>query len=166
MSAEQASSIQSQALSANLKETAGTVHVDPRFAPLRDIVGRQPGLLAKIDALLHEVSHPFRNWKLIIPELRSYVLKNVNIYRDHEKGPEAFALFVGIFFDALVESAKNESLVNRILDALLAYVDKLALNLDAATLPRYEAGLTDFARRIRELDGSAPQLLLAIVQSQ
>ena len=109
MSAEQASSIQSQALSANLKETAGTVHVDPRFAPLRDIVGRQPGLLAKIDALLHEVSHPFRNWKLIIPELRSYVLKNVNIYRDHEKGPEAFALFVGIFFDALVESAKNES---------------------------------------------------------
>ena len=34
MSAEQASSIQSQALSANLKETAGTVHVDPRFAPL------------------------------------------------------------------------------------------------------------------------------------
>ena len=166
MSAEQASSIQSQALSANLKETAGTVHVDPRFAPLRDIVGRQPGLLAKIDALLHEVSHPFRNWKLIIPELRSYVLKNVNIYRDHEKGPEAFALFVGIFFDALVESAKNESLVNRILDALLAYVDKLALNLDAATLPRYEAGLTDFARRIRELDSSAPQLLLAIVQSQ
>ena len=131
-----------------------------------DIVGRQPGLLAKIDALLHEVSHPFRNWKLIIPELRSYVLKNVNIYRDHEKGPEAFALFVGIFFDALVESAKNESLVNRILDALLAYVDKLALNLDAATLPRYEAGLTDFARRIRELDSSAPQLLLAIVQSQ
>ena len=166
MSAEQASSIQSQALSANLKETAGTVHVDPRFAPLRDIVGRQPGLLAKIDALLHEVSHPFRNWKLIIPELRSYVLKNVNIYRDHDKGPEAFALFVGIFFDALVESAKNESLVNRILDALLAYVDKLALNLDAATLPRYEAGLTDFARRIRELDSSAPQLLLAIVQSQ
>ena len=94
------------------------------------------------------------------------MLKNVNIYRDHEKGSEAFALFVGIFFDALVESAKNESLVNRILDALLAYVDKLALNLDAATLPRYEAGLTDFARRIRELDSSAPQLLLAIVQSQ
>ena len=158
--------IQSQALTANLKETAGEVHVAPRFAPLKDIVGRQPGLLAKIDSLLHEVSHPFHNWKMIIPELRSYVLKNLNIYRDHEQGPEAFSLFVDIFFTALLESAKNEQLVDRILDALLAYVDKLALNLNTDTLPRYEAVFTAFFERVRELDSKEPQLLLAIVQSQ
>ena len=97
--------IQSQALTANLKETAGAVHVDPRFAPLAAIVARQPGLSAKMDALLHEVSHPFRNWQLIIPELRSYALKNVGVYRDHELGPEAFSLFTDIFFTALAESS-------------------------------------------------------------
>ena len=97
--------IQSQALTANLKETAGAVHVDPRYAPLTAIVARQPGLAAKMDALLHEVSHPFRNWPLIIPELRSYAMKNVGAYRDHEQGPEAFSLFCDIFFTALGEAA-------------------------------------------------------------
>ena len=163
---EQQTPIQSQALTANLKETAGEVQVDPRFAPLKDIVSRQPGLLAKIDNLVHEVSHPFHNWKMIIPELRSYVLKNLHIYRDHEQGPEAFSLFVDIFFQALLESARNEQLVDRILDALLAYVDKLALNLTTDTFPRYEAVFTAFFERVRELDSKEPQLLLAIVQSQ
>ena len=158
--------IKSQALEANLQETAGEVHVDPRYAPLTEIVGRQPGLASKIDTLLHEVSHPYRNWKLIIPELRSFVLKNINLYRDHELGPEAFALFTDIFFAALLESAKNEQLSSRTLEALLAYVDKLVLNLNAEQLSRYEGVLTAFFTRVQELDSLEPQLMLLIVQSQ
>ena len=158
--------IQSKALEANLQETAGEVQVDPRFAPLKEIVSRQPGLAAKIDTLLHEVSHPYRNWKMIIPELRSFVLKNINIYRDHEQGPAAFSLFVDIFFTALLESAKNDQLTGRTLEALLAYMDKLVLNLNAASLLRYESVLTAFFSRVQELDSLEPQLMLAIVQSQ
>ena len=70
--------LNSKALQANLQETAGEVHIDARFTPLQEIVSRQQGLSSKIHSLLHEVSHPYHNWKLIIPELRSYVLKNIN----------------------------------------------------------------------------------------
>ena len=105
--------LNSKALQANLQETAGEVHIDARFTPLQEIVSRQQGLSSKIHSLLHEVSHPYHNWKLIIPELRSYVLKNINIYRDHELGPQSFSLFIDIFFEALIESAKNEQLYTK-----------------------------------------------------
>lgn len=160
------SMIKSQALEANLQETAGEVHVDPRYAPLAEIVARQPGLAAKMDTLLHEISHPYRNWKLIIPELRSFVLKNINLYRDHELGPAAFTLFTDIFFSALLESAKDEQLGARALEALLAYVDKLVLQLDTVSLDRYDTALGAFFMRMQELDSLEPQLMLLIVQSQ
>ena len=105
----------SDALKANLLETAAPVVVRPELVLLRDIVCRFQGLLGKIDTLLYEISHPYRNWKLIIPELRAFVLKNLNHYRDHEQGPEAFSLFMSIFFDALKDSSRNEQLLQRIL---------------------------------------------------
>ena len=158
--------LDSDALKANLQETAAAVSIDPAYAPLQEIVSRFQGLSTKLETLLYEISHPYRNWKMIIPELRSFVLKNINIYRDHEQGPAAFSLFVDIFFNALLESAKNDQLTGRTLEALLAYMDKLVLNLNAASLLRYESVLTAFFSRVQELDSLEPQLMLAIVQSQ
>ena len=68
----------SDALKANLRETAAPAVINPAYELLRDVVCRFQGILGKLDALLYEIGHPYRNWKLIIPELRAYVLKNCN----------------------------------------------------------------------------------------
>jgi pyruvate,orthophosphate dikinase len=96
--------IKSDALKANLLETAGVVQVDSSFAPLQEIIERYQGLRKKLDHLLYEISHPFRNWKLIIPELRAFALKNHTHYLRNDRGPEAFTLFTRIFLDALEDS--------------------------------------------------------------
>ena len=154
----------SDALKANLQETAAAVSIDPAYAPLQEIVSRFQGLSTKLETLLYEISHPYRNWKLILPDLRAFVLKNLNHYRDHEQGPEAFTLFTGIFFDAIRDTARNEQLVPRIVEALLAYADKLTQSLDADGLFRFEQALSMFFARVQELERSAPQVVMFIVQ--
>jgi len=154
----------SDALKANLLETAAPVVIDPAFSLLRDIVCRFQGILGKLDTLLYEISHPFHNWKLIIPELRAFVLKNCTHFRDHEQGPEAFTLFMDIFFDALKDSTRNEQLLQKILEAMLAYADKLILSLDSPNLLRFEQAFADFFHRLLELDESEPQVMMAMVQ--
>ena len=156
--------LSSDALKANLLETAAPVVVDPAFSLLRGIVGRFQGIQGKLDSLLYEISHPYHNWALIIPELRAFVLKNCNHYRDHEQGAEAFTLFMNIFFDALKDSARNEQLLQRVLEAMLAYADKLILSLDSSTLFRFEQALADFFTRLRQMDESDPQVVMALVQ--
>ena len=154
----------SDALKANLQETAAPVVIDPRYAPLQDIVRRFQGLSAKLETLLYEISHPYRNWKMIIPELRAFALKNCNHYRDHEQGPEAFRLFTGIFFDALTDSSKNEVQLQRIIEAMLAYADKLIQSLDGAGLVRFEQVLSGFFQRLQALDDADPVVMMSIVQ--
>lgn len=154
----------SDALKANLRETAAPVVIDPAYNLLRDVVCRFQGLLGKLDTLLYEISHPYHNWRLIIPELRAFVLKNCNHYRDHEQGPEAFSLFMAIFFDALKDSSRNDQLLQKILEAMLAYADKLILSLDSAALFHFEQALADFFTRLRNLDATDPQVMLSMVQ--
>lgn len=154
----------SDALKANLRETAAPVVINPAFGLLRDVVCRFQGLLGKLDTLFYEISHPYHNWKLIIPELRAFVLKNCNHYRDHEQGPAAFTLFMSIFFDALKESTRNDELLQRILEAMLAYADKLILSMDSKALFRFEGALADFFTRLQALDEAEPQVMLSMVQ--
>ncbi len=154
----------SDALKANLRETAGPVVINPKYTPLQDIVSRFQGLSVKLESLLYEISHPYHNWKLIIPELRAFVLKNNNHYCDHECGPEAFSLFMGIFFDALKDSSRNDQLLQRIMEAMLAYADKLIHSLDGATLFRFEHDLSLFFSQLHELDVTDPQVMLSMVQ--
>ena len=156
--------LSSDALKANLLETAAPVVIDPAFSLLREVVSHFQGIQGKLDALLYEINHPYRNWKLIIPELRAFVLKNCNHYRDHEQGPEAFTLFMDIFFDALKAAGRDEQLLQRILEAMLAYADKLILSLDSPTLFRFEQALTQFFTRLRQLDETEPQVIMALVQ--
>jgi pyruvate,orthophosphate dikinase len=154
----------SDALKANLRETAGPVVINPSYMMLREVVCRFQGLLGKLDTLLYEISHPYRNWKLIIPELRAFVLKNCTHYRDHQQGPESFSLFMSIFFEALKDSSRNEELLQKILEAMLAYADKLILSLDGEALFRFEEALAEFFTRLQALDQTEPQVMLSMVQ--
>lgn len=154
----------SDALQANLRETATPVVIDPAYNLLRDVVEKLRGLRDKLDSLLYEISHPYRNWKMIIPELRAFVLKNVNHYRDNEQGPAAFTLFMSIFFKALKESVRSDELRQQILEAMIAYADKLVVSMDSAALFRFEGALSDFFTQLETVDEDDTQVMMFMVQ--
>src|SRR5665648_163391 len=98
-----ASEIESDALKANLAETAaaaGEVVIDPELRLLLNIVSSYKGIHSTLEHLLYEICHPYRNWSLLIPQLRSFCLKNSTYYQRHSQGPEAFTLFTGLFLQA------------------------------------------------------------------
>ena len=156
--------IESDALKANLQETAGEVEMNPTYMPLYEIICGYKGLATKIETLLYEISHPYRNWKLLIPELRAFALKNMHHYRKHEQGPQSFALFTSIFFEALEDSYKDEQMVSRIIEALLAYADKLLVSLGPESLPLYERELNLFFKKLHHLNDTKPNIMMFIVQ--
>jgi len=156
--------IESEALRANLQETAGEVVIDPAYQVLEEVVERFQGLSGKLRGLLYEISHPYRNWQIIVPELRAFVLKNLNLYRVHPRGPECFSLFTGIFLSGLRESWKNGKLVSRIMEAMLAYGDKLINGLDQESLLRYQEVLNRFFVALADLDSIHLRVMMTMVQ--
>ncbi|MBU0484551.1 MAG: phosphoenolpyruvate synthase [Proteobacteria bacterium] len=156
------STIESDALKANLLETAvEEVTIDPSFAVLQEVVADFKGISTNIENLLYEISHPFRNWNIILPKLRVFVLKNSGHYLRHQKGPEAFDRFCTIFFTVVEESRRNETRMSLAMESLLAYVEKTIVSLDSKGLQNYESGLNRCFGRIYDLDN---QVIMHIVQ--
>lgn len=124
--------IESDALTANLLETAEEVTIDAELQPLLDIVVQYKGLHNTLESLLYEICHPYRNWNILVPQLRSFVLKNSTYYMRHEKGPRAFTLFAGIFVVATKDSEKNSKLLSQIIEAQVAWVAKM---VDRSAIP-------------------------------
>lgn len=154
--------IESDALRANLEETAARdVVIDSSCAVLLQTVSTYRGVHNSLHELLYEISHPFRNWTLLVPKLRAFVLKNIGHYLKHDNGPEAFERFCSLFFKALSESRRNELLHMQTMESLLAYVEKLVNLLDGKMLRRYEKALaTCFA----ELQGLDDKVVMYLVQ--
>lgn len=89
----------SDALRANLEETAvDHVEIPEEHQLLCDLVTEYRGIHRGIEELLFEISHPYRNWILLLPRLRAFVLKNSQIYCRSEHGPAAFQQFTSLFF--------------------------------------------------------------------
>jgi len=154
--------LESDALKANLLETAvDSLTIDASLLPLLEIVNSYKGISKNIESLLYEISHPFRNWKMILPRLRSFVLKNIDHYFRHAQGPEAFRLFCDIFLTAVEDTRKNEPLLAAAMEGLLAYLDKQTSLLTADSLPRYETALAEGFDRLQALDDD---ILLFLVQ--
>ena len=156
--------IESDALRANLQETAtDEVTIDPSLAVLEDIVENYKGISKNLHNLLYEVCHPYRNWKMLVPRLRAFVLKNINHYFKHEKGPEAFDRFMVIFSQAIIDSKKNHTLLSQTIESMLAYTDRLISLLNPETLVRYEMLLAKFFTYLKNLDDEA---FMFMVQGQ
>lgn len=154
--------IESDALRANLLETAvKDITIKPEYTVLLEIVASYKGIHDNLEALLYEISHPFRNWRLILPKYRSFVLKNLDHYRRHDKGPDAFSRFTAIFFEAIDNVKKNEPLLSLAMESLLAYVEKQVNSLSQPELARYEPALARCFGELRELD---EQVMLHMVQ--
>jgi len=109
--------IDSDALKANLLETAEQVELRPDLLILLQAVEHFRGIHAALESLLYEICHPYRNWSLILPLLRGFVLKNFHHYCKSEHGPVAFSLFSGLFFEAVEDSYKNQLLLANIFEA-------------------------------------------------
>jgi pyruvate,orthophosphate dikinase len=115
----------SEALRRNLEETAveGLI-IDPRYQILQEVVKDYRGLRKTVDGLLFELNHPYRNWQVILPELRSFALKNLEFYVRHPKGHLAVECIIQVFLDAMATSRKNEQ-QEMAMDYALAYLEKV-----------------------------------------
>lgn len=158
--------IDSDALRANLLETAGEVVIAAELQPLLDIVQRFRGIYSSLESLLYEICHPYRNWSLIMPLYRSFVLRNSNNYLQHDDGPAAMHLFGQIFFEAIKDSEKNNALLAQIIEAKLAWVEKMLQLLDDDMLPKYEVFFNRLFERMRGLEDGESPVMLHIVQGQ
>ncbi len=144
----------SDALKANLQETAvDHVEISPDNLLLCELVKEYRGIHRSIEELLLEISHPFRNWNLLLPKLRTFVLKNSQIYCRSEQGPAAFRQFTTLFFQVIAE-ARNEELRGLAMESLLAYVERF-LSLIRPQLAEYQEALDRFFRQMAELDDQA-----------
>ncbi|MBF0421598.1 MAG: phosphoenolpyruvate synthase [Magnetococcales bacterium] len=99
----------SSALMANLAQTkVDGITIDPEYEVLQEVVRDYQGIGDALDRLLRELSHPFRNWIVILPELRSFVLKNLAVYINHDRGPECLVLFYHQFLRAQGEGIRAD----------------------------------------------------------
>lgn len=158
--------LDSDALRANLLETAGTVEIDPSLLPLLEIIIKYKGLHSSLEKLLYEVCHPYRNWKIILPQLRSFVLKNSGQYKNHEQGPQAIYLFSQLFFWAIEDSKKNQTLLAQIVGALLAWLEKLVGLFTADDLHRFAKSLNTIFLELAQLDETEDAAMVCVVHGQ
>ncbi len=158
--------IDSDALRANLLETAGEVVIADELLPLLEIVKKFKGIHSSLESLLYEICHPFRNWGLIMPLFRSFVLRNSNHFVRHEQGPQAMHLLAEIFLEAIGDSEKNSTLLAQIIEAKLAWLEKMILLFDGETLLRYETVLNRIFERMQSLEDGESPIMLHIVQGQ
>ncbi|MCX5869131.1 MAG: PEP-utilizing enzyme [Deltaproteobacteria bacterium] len=161
-----AAEIESDALKANLAETAGEVVIDPKLRLLLDIVSGYKGIYSSLEHLLYEICHPYRNWGLLIPQLRSFCLKNSSYYQRHAQGPAAFTLLTDLFLQALNDSAKKGTLLIQIIEAQLAWVEKLLSLFSTEDLQRFGPALNGYFHRLSTFDQSDPAIMMYIVQGQ
>ncbi len=120
---------ESDALRINLEETAvEQVAVDPKYEVLRETVADYRGISKTLDTLLFELNHPFKNWEIILPELRAFALKNFNPYARHPKGPQAVSVILDVFLDGVTSSGR-EDLQARAVEYLVGYLEKIVTEI-------------------------------------
>lgn len=161
-----AQELESDALRANLLETAGSVEIDKELLVLFDAVDKFKGIHATLEKLLYEVCHPFRNWKLILPQLRSYVLKNGNRYVNHDTGPKAVELFGRLFFEAIEDTRRNTNLLGHVVSAKLVWLEKLMQTLSGEEYLRFSSVLDDIFNKLKRLGADHDAAMLFIIQGQ
>ena len=159
-------SIDSDALKANLLETAEQVEIRADLLRLLEAVEKYRGIHTRLEGLLYEICHPYRNWNLILPLLRSFVLKNFQHYLKTGCGPEAYTLFSGLFFEAAEDSLKNSILLGHIFEAHWDWIDKLASTFKPDELEAFEQGINDTFNRFSKIGAEDEQVLIHLIHGR
>lgn len=150
--------IESDALRANLLETAGQVTLDPELLVLLEVVEQFKGLHSSLEKLLYEVCHPFRNWKIILPQLRSFTVKNIHRYRGHDKGPESFRIFSRLYLEALEETGRDTTLLGQVVGAKMVWLEKFIGSCSGDDLERFGPEFNGLFTRLDSLANSSPSV--------
>ena len=116
--------LKSKALEVNIADYHVDVAIDEKYAVLQDIMSKYYGLMERFNTFLKELSHPYKNWKFIVQEARSFCLDYFHLFKKHPNGPEAIGLFVDIFEDAVKNDANPEVCTDGV-DALLLFLQKV-----------------------------------------
>lgn len=165
-SADHTPAIESDALRANLRETATEVVIDDDLLVLLEVVQQYKGLHSTLEKLLFEVCHRFRNWRIILPQLRSFALKNGNHYLAHPRGPEAFARLSRLFLTALHETSRDATMLPQAVAALMAWLDRMVGRFTVSEVNRFSAELNEVLRRLSGLERGDRQILMHVAQGQ
>ncbi|MFP3982697.1 MAG: PEP/pyruvate-binding domain-containing protein [Desulfurivibrionaceae bacterium] len=153
----------SDALKANLAETAvDEVIIEPSLNILLEIVQDYRGIHSTLHELLTEICHPYRNWKLILPKLRTFTLKNTSLFARSSQGSLAFLRFTDLYFIALEENQKYPDLAAQAMEGLLAYVERVVATVDD-DLIAYEDVIAEICNHLASLD---TDILMYLVQGQ
>ncbi|MEJ2057077.1 MAG: phosphoenolpyruvate synthase, partial [Desulfofustis sp.] len=159
-------SIDSDALKANLLETAEYVEIRSDLTGLLEAVERYRGIHTRLENLLLEICHPYRNWNIILPLLRSFVLKNFQHYLKTDYGPQACAQFLDLFFEAVDDSLRNEMLLAQVFEAQWDWIDKLITQLSGDNLQAFEKPLNYCFSRFIALATSDEHTLLSLIHGR
>lgn len=166
METNSGAAIESDALKANLLETSGKVVIDPELLLLLEVVDEYKGLYSNLEKLLYEVCHPFRNWKLVLPQLRSFALKNIHRYRVHSRGPECFSLFSRLFFEAIQDTHRDTNLLAHAIGAKMVWLDKFISGIQPEFLENLAPQLNATIDTLTAFEKDESQLLMQFVHGQ
>ncbi len=126
--------LKSKALEANLQVTwVDQVNIPPRHRVLLDALEDFQGVRNSAEHLLSEFHHPYKNWNVVIDELRSFSLKNLNAYIRSPLGPEAVEVLFEIFLDLIGHAPKDSQRI-KATEGLLAFLEKMVKKLSADAL--------------------------------
>jgi len=144
--------IPSGALLINLQRTALPVQIPERQRLLLEIVHDKIGIHGQTEALLREANHPYANWEEIVEPLRSRALGDFFYYNRDERGAEAFAIFVDLFFQCL-EKTREKTKKTRAFSSLLDYLEMALFESGSAAarnLPALEEALARLENWLRK----------------
>ncbi len=142
--------IASEALRANLETTAvREVDFDSRYQVLRDAVKDYQGIIKAVDSLLFELHHPFRNWEIVIGDLRSFALKNLATYSRSSQGSEAIRVLLDTFFDVISRAPENNQKTEAA-NGLLAFLEKIIQKVDTEKLLTILPDIEHVFHRLKE----------------
>jgi pyruvate, orthophosphate dikinase len=114
----------SKALEVNLASYHVDVTIDPKYAPLQEVMSRYFGLAEGLTVFLKKLSHPYRNWPFIVQEARGYALDYFHLMRRHEGGVDAAGLFIDIFNSAIANTPDPQVRCDAA-DNLLLFLQKI-----------------------------------------
>ncbi|MCD6199117.1 MAG: phosphoenolpyruvate synthase [Deltaproteobacteria bacterium] len=154
--------IASKALRANLEATAvREIEFDSRYQVLRDAVKDYQGIIKAVDSLLFELHHPFRNWEIVIGDLRSFALKNLATYSRSPQGPEAIRVLLDTFSDVISQAPENGQKTEAV-NGLLAFLEKIIQKVDTEKLLTI---LPDIEHIFHKLKESNTHVIKAVAMS-
>lgn len=140
----------SKALEVNIETSRVDVTISEKYYVLQDVMSRYYGVMEGVNVFLTELCHPYKNWKFIVKEARTYALDYYHVLTNHPKGPEGAKIFVDIFFDA-INISTDADVRSDSADNLLLFMQKIIRD-SGDELPRFLTALEYSFEQINTLD--------------